>query len=820
MTKFNKALHVCGWKGVLSFVAFCGPTVFSAIAQTSSGSGWQVVDASDKTSLGLPGVTVKFGCGETSNGAFDVLATDAFGGLPNLENQLHCPSNCWASFSFVGYEPLELSCAAIEAQGGRISLRAQTEKIGEVVVTASISGSSVQEETAPVTLLKPYLAQSSNALDLKGLVAKTPGVSILDGQVSIRGGSGYSYGVGTRVQMLLDGMPMVSGDLGEIWWSYLPMEHVGQVEVVKSSASSMYGSGASNGVIHMRTVWPKSEPETVVSVFNGTYQSPPSEDWQWWDNSYSPVSNGMSVSHRQAFGKVDVVAGGSVFSDKTYLAVGHEQRARGNAKLRWRLSPKWQVGAAVQCQYQQMGRFILWDDYTTNAYLPMDGTSSEDRWINWHADAWATYAPLEKGGTHHLNARIYQNSRFGSSADFGVPLANMSFPNLWLVRDQRPEPSMTSNLAMMQYRNVRTFGSHLTTQWGAYGSAQKSFSSLYPGIELYTFNPAVFGQVEWAKRGWKLSGGVRAESNENPGFYSESSGPIWRFGMNRQLGANTNLRFSYGESLRFASIAEKYVEGSLTDGINIRGNVDLISESGNNLELGFVHEFTKGDRSLLLDVAAFMLNYDEMIEYTLLAETDSNGTIVIEDGVPQFFFQPLNLGRTRISGFEASLSGDMKIGRMPVRIVAGGTYNYAGDLTNDPAQDSLGVYLQNFFQSFGDSRDSLVTAGSLLKYRNSGSVKVDVEWDMGRFTAGFALNQQSFIDAVDWYFEELISGLVNYREQFTDGSRRWDARLVYRAPKGQNFSLVVNNLTNAVVSTRPGIMGAPRHVMLKFDTSF
>ena len=367
---------------------------------------------------------------------------------------------------------------------------------------------------------------------------------------------------------------------------------------------------------------------------------------------------------------------------------------------------------------------------------------------------------------------------------------------------------------------MRTFGSHLTTQWGAYGSAQKSFSSLYPGIELYTFNPAVFGQVEWAKGGWKLSGGVRAESNENPGFYSESSGPIWRFGMNRQLGGNTNLRFSYGESLRFASIAEKYVEGSLTDGINIRGNVDLISESGNNLELGFVHEFAKGDRSLLLDVSAFMLNYDEMIEYTLLAETDSNGTIVIEDGVPQFFFQPLNLGRTRISGFEASLSGDMRIGRMPVRIVAGGTYNYAGDLTNDPAQDSLGVYLQNFFQSFGDTRDSLVTAGSLLKYRDSGSVKVDVEWDMGRFTAGFALNQQSFIDAVDWYFEELISGLVNYREQFTDGSRRWDARLVYRAPKGQNFSLVVNNFTNAVVSTRPGIMGAPRHVMLKFDTTF
>ena len=31
---------------------------------------------------------------------------------------------------------------------------------------------------------------------------------------------------------------------------------------------------------------------------------------------------------------------------------------------------------------------------------------------------------------------------------------------------------------------------------------------------------------------------------------------------------------SYGESVRFASIAEKYVEGTLTDGISIQGNID------------------------------------------------------------------------------------------------------------------------------------------------------------------------------------------------------------------------------------------------------
>ena len=767
-----------------------------AVSWAQGVTHWTTLDGANAAGQPLPGVTVQVGCEEGV--ALQVLSTDVDGRVKNPSAGVPCEDACWATFSFVGYETVTLACQRIARLGGRVVLTPQAEALDAVVVTASISGSSVQEETVPVTVLKPYLAETANALDLKGLVSKTPGVSILDGQVSIRGGSGYSYGVGSRVQMLLDGLPLLSGDLGEIWWSYLPMEHVGQVEVVKATASSMYGSGASNGVIHMRTVWPGEEPETVVSVFNGVYSDPDSTQWRWWDQSYSPISNGMSASHRQAFGKLDIVAGGSVFSDKTYLSVGHEQRIRGNAKFRYRLSPKWQFGGAVQGQYQQMGRFILWDDFTTSAYLPMDGTSSEDRWANWHADAWATYAPLE-GGTHHLNTRVYQTSRYGSG----------------------PEPTMTSTLSMGQYRYSRALGPNLTMQVGGFGSMQKSFSSLYPGIELLTFNVAQFDQIEWAHRGWKVAGGVRFEQNVNPGIFSESSGPVWRFGLNRELTPSTNLRLSYGESLRFASLAERYVEGTLTDGINIRGNIGLQSESGNNWEVGLVQEL-KGDAgSLLLEGSAFVLNYDEMIEYTLQAATDSNGTIIIEDGVPQFFFQPLNLGKTRIAGYELSAVGEGKVWGVPVRTVAGYTYNYAGDLTNDTAQVNVGVFLDNFLSSNDSTaRDSLVAAGSLLKYRNKGALKVDVEWDMGPWTAGIALNHQSFIDAVDWYFEELISGLVNYREQFTEGAKRWDVRLAYTAPKGQRFSLIVNNVTNGVVSTRPGILGAPRHVMLRFDTTF
>ena len=772
---------------------------FPSVAQQSN--AWVVLDASTSgqstPGFPLPGVTVQFGC-EGSPSGNRALATTVDGSFPNLISETRCPDDCWATFSFVGYETVSKSCKVIEQEGGVVSMVPQAEALDAVVVTASITGSSVQEETVPVTVLKPYLAENGNALDLKGLVSKTPGVSIMDDQVSIRGGSGYAYGVGSRVQLLLDDLPLLSGDLGQIWWSYLPMEHVGQVEVVKATASSTYGSGASNGVIHMRTVWPGAKPETVVSLFNGVYSDPDSTNWRWWDHSYSPISNGMNVSHRQAFGKVDVVGGASFFADKTFLSGGHEQRARANVKFRHRLSPTFQYGGGIQTQYQQMGRFILWDDFTTSAFLPMEGTSSEDRWVNGHVDAWATYMPL-RGGSHQLKTRVYRTSRYGEDSI----------------------PTMTSNLTMAQYRYMRPLTEHVTIQLGAFGSIQKSFSSLYPDVNLLTFNTATFSQIEWAKGGWKVAGGVRLERNFFPSIFDEHSGPIRRLGLNRELSPTTNLRMSYGESLRFASLAERYVEGSLGDNIDIIGNLDLQSESGNNWEVGLVQEIKRDGLSMLLEAAAFVLNYDEMIEYTLLPQVDTNNAILFTpDGDPMFFFKPLNLGRTRIAGFELSASGSAQIAGVPFRTVAGYTYNYAGDLANDPAQDSLGVFMSNFFDSFGDARDSLVAAGSLLKYRNKGALKVDLEWDMGPFTAGIALNHQTFIDAVDWYFEELIGGLVNYREQFTNGAKRWDARLIYEAPKGQRFSLIVNNLNNGVVSTRPGIMGAPRHVMLRFDTTF
>ncbi|MBT6174088.1 MAG: TonB-dependent receptor plug domain-containing protein, partial [Flavobacteriales bacterium] len=224
---------------------------FSLSAQTPL-SGTVVEKTSNSI---LPGVTVQIVCDGKSVKA---IAADLNG---HFEIEVGGYEMCNLEFSFVGFLTESFSISEIRSPL-KVRLKDKTQALGLAVVSGSISERAVEEEVVPIEVLKPYLADNTNAVGLKGLVAKTSGVAIMDSQVSIRGGSGYSYGVGSRVSLLLDGLPLLSGDLGEIWWSYLPMEHIAQVEVIKCAAFSLYGTGASNGVIHFRSVWPSSKKET------------------------------------------------------------------------------------------------------------------------------------------------------------------------------------------------------------------------------------------------------------------------------------------------------------------------------------------------------------------------------------------------------------------------------------------------------------------------------------------------------------------------------------------------------------------------------
>ena len=106
-------------------------------------------------------------------------------------------------------------------------------------------------------VIKPNLIENKSSSNIETAMEQIPGLNITDGQANIRGGSGWSYGAGTRVLVMVDDMPLISGDAGQVQWNLIATENVNQVELIKGASSALYGSSALNGIINIRTAYPK-----------------------------------------------------------------------------------------------------------------------------------------------------------------------------------------------------------------------------------------------------------------------------------------------------------------------------------------------------------------------------------------------------------------------------------------------------------------------------------------------------------------------------------------------------------------------------------
>ena len=697
-------------------------------------------------------------------------------------------------FKFIGYQELKkkISLKKDETLTLNIELPLESKTLDLVVVTGSQFEKKLEEEMVTIDVVQDYLIQNTASPDLKAAVSKVPGVTILDGQVSIRGGSGYSYGVGSRVQLVIDDLPLLTGDLKDIQWSAIPMETAQQIEVVKGSSSSLYGSGAMNGVIHVRTGWAKDKPETQFRIYQGIYDTPSYKDARWWENTFSPAFTGVFLSHRRKVKNFEFVLGAHGSSDQTYLQRGHRQAARVNLKTRYRFQKVKGLSAGINgnFQFQQSGRFILWKDNLDGAYVPLDGTSSTDKYTMLNVDPHIQYLS-DAHGAHTLRMRYYRVER----------------------RNGNYEDPSTSNVMFFDYRVQKQFKYDFDLITGIQYQYIWSKSTLYPDAgTIITHNPAFYAQLE--KRfidRVSLLFGFRSEYNEIPTLRSEWTWTgdtggvriplIFRAGLNAKLAKKTNLRMSFGQSFRFPSIGEKYINASLGV-IQIRPNEELRAEKGWSAELGLKQGFRVLSWHANFDVALFWSEFQDMIEYGLRnAGTD-------------IFFQPQNISKARVAGFELGLQGDGNLGPIPMRAYLGYTFNYPADLQSDTTQENFGIYMQNLFTSISNP-DSLSSL-SILKYRIANVFKADIELDLWKFTLGYTVEYTSYMDRIDASFETLLPGFTEYRELHNKGIWRMDARLGANIGKNQSVAIIVKNMLNEFYSVRPGVMEPPRSFTIQY----
>lgn len=170
-----------------------------------------------KTKEILVGVNVIYGSNQG-------VATDIFGNyliqVPEGKYQL--------KFRFIGYGETtrEVNLKAGETKVVDIAMIEETKLLDEIVISAGKHEQKLSEVTVSVEMIKPRMLESTNTTSIDQAISKVPGVTMYEDQASIRGGSGYSYGAGSRVLLLLDDLPLLTGSTGEAKWWIIPVENI------------------------------------------------------------------------------------------------------------------------------------------------------------------------------------------------------------------------------------------------------------------------------------------------------------------------------------------------------------------------------------------------------------------------------------------------------------------------------------------------------------------------------------------------------------------------------------------------------------------
>jgi hypothetical protein len=139
------------------------------------------------------------------------------------------------TIKYIGYQNYSDTISAAELKTTReIKLNKSSRQLDGVIISAGRYEQNISRVPVSIEIIKPALIENKNTVNLETIIDQVPGVNVIDGQVSIRGGSGFSYGAGSRVMMLVDDLPLLAGDAGDIKFSYLPVENIEQVEVLKA----------------------------------------------------------------------------------------------------------------------------------------------------------------------------------------------------------------------------------------------------------------------------------------------------------------------------------------------------------------------------------------------------------------------------------------------------------------------------------------------------------------------------------------------------------------------------------------------------------
>lgn len=743
-----------------------------------------VTDASTNEPLVGASVSIQTsGVITDAKGFFSLLVPEAYSGL--------------ISIRYTGYQPQEI---AVTNAPLTIKLQPAQNQLDEAVVTSSRNGTELKRQTVSADVIKPYLIENRITANMENVMNQLPSVNVIDGQVNIRSGSGWTYGAGSRVLILVDDVPLLTGDAGQAQWKFMPTDNIASMEVIKGASSVMYGSSALNGIINIRTAAPTAKGKLSAHVFTGIYSKPQRDSAQWYNGNQ--LYKGANVFYSKRFNRLDLTLGLNALDDDGYRLGEYDERARFNVKTNYRFKvPGLSAGVDATLMKMQSASFLLWESFAYG-YTALDSAQTKTRATVFSIDPHADWV-FEK-------MKLRYRGRF-----YGI---DNNIEESTPGTDQDNSSLNSYNELTAHYFLNRRLG---TVAVGSTHNYTLSKSPLYGNRDQEASNYAGFIQLDLQRKKWSMNAGARYEHFSMNSFSDEAL--IGRFGLSYEAAKATFLRASIGQGYRYPTIAERYIETSVGL-INIFPNPDLRPEKGYSAEAGIKQGFQLGNMKGYIDGAYFYTEYDDMVEFNFgqwrnrVYTTPAPGLIDLRN----IGFKSFNIGRTRISGIDLALFTGFQTGNFEWVAIAG--YTYSKPVMLEPSttfatdsSSSRNAYTYNY--------TSTDTVNNPLKYRYEHLAKLDMQltWKK-RVMLGVSFRYNSYMKNIDKVFVTFpvsfaVPDVARGRELNREGDFVTDIRAYYTINRF-TVTATVNNLFNTEIMARPADLRPTRLSVIQLGYKF
>lgn len=509
----------------------------------------------------------------------------------------------------------------------RISLAREESTLNQVVVTAQYAANSPEKSVQKIRIIDRQQLEARAVVNLQDALKFETGIRL--SQDNILGSSASVQGIsGENLKIMIDGVPVIGRQAGNIDLSQINMNNVERIEIVEGPLSVNYGSNALAGTVNIITR--KDQAMKYNSGFNTYYES---------TGQYNADG---SLGYKSVNHAVNARAGRNYFDgwseDEDFSAVPESSPADSNRVSDWKPKEQHFADASYTFTRKSLSLRIFGDYFTetvTNRGMPRAPYMVRAFDEYYHSNRYS--AGLDAGGK--WSGR--KSWSFLAAFNHYSRSKNTYVKDLTTLEEVPGDASLQDTMKI----NNAMSRSALRISQGKTGVAWEAGYDINHEIatgkrienrEQEIGDYAIYSTAEIASvKGLIIKPGLRAAYN------TRYKAPLIPSVSLRYAPSAATWRMSYAMGFRAPSLKELYM--NFTD-INhdISGNENLNAERSHNVQLDLAYKYSMAQSITVAEAGVF---YNDISDMIALASIGSSAS-----------YTYINIGRYRTVGFDLEAS--------------------------------------------------------------------------------------------------------------------------------------------------------------------